>query len=101
MVVKSLYPTLFSYIFYFLNNLKGRIMAKSPALVRAETKLKKLVTEVKATEKRIKALIAKDAKAANAAKAAAKASAKKLAKKVVKKSIKKVAKKTAKKLLKK
>ena len=38
-------------------------MTKSAALVRAETKLKKLQTEVKASEKRIKHLVAKDAKA--------------------------------------
>ena len=42
-------------------------MAKSHALVRAETKLKKLQKEVKASEKRVKALIAKDAKAAKLA----------------------------------
>ena len=66
-------------------------MAKSPALVRSETKLKKLLKEVKATEKRIKVITTKDNK-----KAAAKAKpAKKTVKKVAKKAAKPVAKKTA------
>jgi NADH:ubiquinone oxidoreductase subunit D len=43
---------------------------KSPALIRAEVKLKKLLNEIKITEKRIKTLVAKDEKAANAAKKA-------------------------------
>ena len=73
-------------------------MAKSHALVRSETKLKKLTKEVKATEKRVKALTAKDAKAA---KKVAKKPAKKPAKKVAKKSVKKIVKKTAKKTVKK
>ena len=66
-------------------------MAKSPALVRSETKLKKLLKEVKDSEKRIKVIKTKDDK-----KAAAKAkSAKKTVKKVAKKAAKPATKKTA------
>ena len=73
-------------------------MAKSPSLVRSEAKLKKLLKEVTATEKRVKALTAKDAKAAKkVAKKPAKKATKKVAKKVVKKAVKKAAKKTVKK----
>jgi len=38
------------------------MMAKSKALLRAQTKLKKLHKEVKTTEKRIKTLVAKEEK---------------------------------------
>ena len=51
-------------------------MKKSPALVRAEVKLKKLMKEIVDTKKRIKELTAKGKKATAAAKAKAKSSAK-------------------------